>query len=161
MGLIMEKARQQALEMKEKLVHDFQEIKNNFLANFPDDFPKPKHVKQPNGCYKIVHKSTSSWRTSQQGEKWIKDLDILLDHLSNNVTGPDKTVEETIDEMSIVLKGVSKDGEPMEIDCMTCSKEAFSVYVIRDCLKNEQLPISVATNWNEFAKDYTRFMAEV
>lgn len=157
----MELTRQQAREMRDKLVQDFQEIKNNFPDNFPDDSPKPKHAKQPNGCYKIVHKSTSSWRTSQQGEEWIKDLDILLDHLSNNITGPDKTSEEIIDEISIVLKGMSKDGETTEIDCMTCSKEAFSVYVIRDCLKNEQLPISVATNWNEFAKDYSKLLMSI
>lgn len=158
----MELARQKAFKMRDKLVQDFREIKNNFSNNFPDSFPKPKHVKQPNGCYKIVHKSTSSrWRASQQGEKWIKDLDVFLDHLSNNVTGPDKTVEEIAEELSIVLKGVSKNGMAAEIDWMTCSKEVFAIYIVRDCLKNEMLPIFITPNWQAFARDYSKFLMAI
>ncbi len=151
MGLIMELARQKALEMKDELVRDFQEIRTNFPDNFPDDFPKIGRSGP----------TISSWRTSQQGEEWIKDLDIFLDHLSNNIIGPDKPSEEIIDEISIVLKGISKDGLAAEIDCTACSKEAFATYIIRDCLKNEQLPVFVATKWIEFAKGYTRLIMEV
>ncbi len=147
----MEQTRQKALEMKDKLVQDFQEIRNNFPDNFRDDSLKLKDSRS----------TTSSWRTDQQGEKWIKDLDIFLDHLSNNVIGPDKTFEEIVDEISIALKGVSKDGKPGNVNNTTCSKEAFTVCLIRDCLKNEQLPIFVATNWITFAKDYSRLLMSV
>lgn len=158
----MEQSRQKALEMKDRLVQDFQEIRNNFPANFPDDFPKPKHVKQPNGCYKIIHKpTTSSWRTDQRGKEWLRNVDLFLDYLTNNVEGLTVTSEEIIEELRIAIKGVSADGKPGTLDIMTCSKEAFGVLILCDCLKKEHLPIIRAGNWHNFAVSYTKYLMAI
>lgn len=155
----MELARQQAFEMKDKLIRDFQEIKNNFPDNFPDDFPKPKHVKQPNGTYKMIPEpTTSSWRTDQQGEEWLQKVDTFLDHLTGAIEDTDVSLEDISDEIYILVKKVSRDGSEANVDIATCSKEAFVVHMVRECLYAEELSIVCAKNWTQFAKIYAKYV---
>ncbi len=88
----------------------------------------------------------------------MDDLAAFLEHLHENITGPDKTFKETVDEISIILKGVSKDGSTVDIDIMNCSAEAFTICLVRDCLKNHKIPIVYSSNWKQFAKKYTKFV---
>jgi len=148
-GLIMELARQQALEMKDELAKDFQAIKNNFPDNFPDDFPKSGSP------------TVSSWITDPQGEEWLQKVDTFLDHLTNDVTGPDKTYEEIIDEIYIIFNKATRDGSPASVNIMTCSKEAFVVHIVRECFYIEKLSMACAKNWTKFAKIYTRYVMNV
>ncbi|KKN02130.1 hypothetical protein LCGC14_1120830 [marine sediment metagenome] len=147
----MEQERQQALEMKDELVKDFQAMKSNFPANFPDDFPKLRESEP----------TTSSWITDPQGEEWLQKVDTFLDYLTNDITGPDKTYEEITDEIYIIFNKVTRDRSPASVNIMTCSKEAFVVHMVRECFYFEKLPMACAKNWTKFAKIYTRYVMDL
>lgn len=144
----MEQARQQAFEMKDKLVKDFQAIKSNFPANFPDDFPKLSESEP----------TTSSWRTDRQGEEWLQKVDTFLDHLTGAIEDTDVSLGDISDEIYIIFNRVSRDGSEANVDIATCSKEAFIVHMVRECLYAEKLRIVCAKNWTQFAKIYTKYV---
>lgn len=146
----MELARQQAFEMKDKLVRDFREIKNNFPANFPDDFPKIDRSEP----------TTSSWRTDRQGEEWLQKVDLFFEHLANGLKDTNTSLDEIRDEVFIILRTVNKDGEPTIVDPATCSKEAFVVCIIRKCLKDENLLMQYSTNWKHFGNEFAKYVMD-
>lgn len=139
-----ESPRQIAFRMKDRLTHDFQEIKRAFPADYNAD-RQPKY----------------SWRSTSLGKQWMKDLDIFMDHLVNNITGPNKTFKEMRDETRMILKGQLRDGTKMDIDIMTCTVPAFVTCLIRDCLVNEQLPLIPSNGWDKFAEKYSKYVLSV
>lgn len=157
----MERSRQKALEMKDKLVQDFQEIRNNLPDDLYKDRHKERHVKQPNGTYKITREMGSCappWVSDPCGEEWLQQAGAFLGYLHNNITGPESSLEEIYDEVFIILKTVDKNYEPATVDRTTCSKEAFVIALVRDCLKDEKIPLVFSNKWKEFANNYTRYL---
>lgn len=132
--------RQAAFRMKDRLIRDFQEIKKVFPADYNID------------------RSKYSWRSTSLGKQWMENLDTFLDHLSNNITGPNETFEEARDEVRMILRGELRDGTKMDIDIMTCTEAAFVVCLVKDCIKNHHLPIIYSKNWKTFARRYTRYV---
>ena len=94
-------------------------------------------------------------------EKLQEKMAAFLDHLTNNIEGPDATPEEIVAELRIAVKGVDADGKPATLDRMTCSREAFGILIVVDCLKKEHLPIIQAGNWADFAVNYTKYLMTV
>lgn len=153
----MEIARQKALEMKDKLVQDFQEIRNNF----PEDFVREgTSVKQTNGNYKIVM-PVPLWITDPRGEEWLQKVNIFLDHLTDTIENTDVSPEDISNEIYILFNKVSRDRTEADIDIATCSKETFVVHMVRECLYIEKLSIVCAKNWTKFAKIYTRYVMSI
>jgi len=134
--------RQVAFRMKDTLVRDFHEIKEVFPAEHNLD----RFARHQN------------WKSSSLGKRWFNDVDVFYEHLYNNITGPDKTFDEILDEISVIIKGVTRDGSKMDIDIMHCSDEAFGICMIRDCLKYHQMPMIQAKTWKKFAGKYTPYV---
>lgn len=137
--------RQVAFRMKDKLIRDFKEIGKVFPAEHNLD----RCRKHP------------SWRSTPLGKQWMEDLDIFMDHLTHNITGPDKTFEEARDEVRMIVFGRLKDGTKLDIDIMTCTIAAFVVCLVRDCLKHHKIPVVYSNNWKAFAKKYARYVMSV
>ena len=147
----MEATRQKALEMKDELVQDFQQIRNNF----PDDFGEGK----PTALVSTFKKP--SWVFEQQGKEWLQQVDILLKHLMNDVEDTDVSFEEIVDEMYIILKTTNRNGEPAIINITACSKEAFAFYIARECLYYEKLNIVFSDTWKGFSKNFANYVMAI
>ena len=155
----MNESRQKALEMKDQLVQDFQEIRNKYPADFVGERHDQKSVKQTNGTYKLERSAPPSvWPTEQQGKNWIQDIDLFLDHLSDNIEKTDDTFEEICDEIYTIIQGNSRDGTPCVLDYKTCSSIAFNVLMTFDCLKKEKMPITQSNNWHDFAVAHVKYI---
>lgn len=137
--------RQIAFRMKDRLVQDFQEIKRIF----PAEHPLERSTKYPN------------WQSSPLGKQWFDDVDVFYEHLYNNITGPQKTFGETVDEVSVILKGVTRDGTKLDIDIMSCTEQSFAICLLRDCLRNHKMPMVQARTWRKFATKYAPYVMTV
>ncbi len=133
--------RQAAFRMKDRLTQDFQEIEKVFPA---------KHNLERGQKY--------SWRSTPLGKQWMQDLDIFMDHLTNNITGPDRTFNEIRNEASMIVRGQLRDGTKINVDIMNCSAPAFTICLVRDCLKNHRLPVVFSNNWKPFAKKHAGYL---
>ena len=159
----MEQERQQALEMKDKLVQDFQEIRDEFYRDFDqEDRTKPTHIKQPNGTYKIVRKlgMKPAWISASEGIEWLQKVDVFFDHLIHKIEDTNATFDEIRDETYIIIRTVDRDGNPATIDLATCSKEAFGIAMMRECLKEKNLQMRYAPNWQLFAKETAKYIMD-
>ncbi len=159
----MEQERQQALEMKDKLVQDFQEIRDEFYRDFDqEDRTKPTHIKQPNGTYKIVRKldMKPAWISESEGIEWLQKVDVFFDHLIHKIEDTNATFDEIRDETYIIIRTVDRDGNPATIDLATCSKEAFGIAMMRECLKEKNLQMRYAPNWQLFAKETAKYIMD-
>jgi len=137
--------RQVAFRMKDKLTRDFIEVEKAFPANHNLDRSR----------------KYTSWRSTPLGKQWIEDLDIFMDHLTHNITGPDKIFEETRDEVRMIIKGKLKDGTKLNIDIMTCTEAAFVVCLVKDCILNHKLPVIYSKNWRPFATKFCSIVMSV
>lgn len=159
----MEQARQQAFKMKDELVLGYKKIRDEFYRDFDQkDRIKPTHVKQPNGTYKIVKKldMKPAWISEPEGKEWLQKVDVFFEHLANDLKDTNTSLEEIRDEVFIILRTVNKDGEPATIDPVTCSKEAFVIYIIRKCLKDEKFQMQYSTNWKYFGKEFAKYVMD-
>lgn len=136
--------RQVAFGMKDRLVQDFRGIKEAFPAD-----------------YNLDRSRKYSWRSTSLGKQWIDDLDIFMNHITHNIGGPNKTFEETCNEVRMILRGELRDGTKMDVDIMTCTEAAFAVCLVKDCIKNHRLPVIYSENWKEFARKYVRYVMSV
>ena len=137
--------RQIAFRMKDKLTRDFIEIGKVFPAEHNLDRSR----------------KYTSWRSTPLGKQWMEDLDIFMDHITHNIPGPDKTFEEACDEVRMVIRGELGDGTKINVDIMTCTEAAFVVCLLRDCIKNHQIPIVYSKYWKVFARKYARYVMSV
>lgn len=144
----MEKARQQVLEMKDELVQDFQKIRDKL---YYDDDGKQKRPKDG---------FTPVWVSKPEGKEWLQKVDAFFDILINEVADTNTSFDEICDEIYIITRTVDRDGNPVTLDLETCSKEAFNVAMIRECLKNEKLLMQYSLNWKHFAKNYTKYVMD-
>lgn len=90
--------------------------------------------------------------------KWMPEADVLLDYLVNEVTDTDTSEEEITDEAFIILRTVDRDGNPATVDLATCSKEAFVIQLVRDCMFNEHIQLVFSSNWDIFASGYSKYV---
>lgn len=137
--------RQAAFRMKDRLVQDFQKIGKAFPAEHNLDRSR----------------KYTSWSSTSLGKQWIEDLDIFMNHLTHNITGPDKTFEEACDEVNMIIRGKLRDGTKINVDIMTCTTAAFVVCLVRDCLKHHKIPVIYSNNWKELTRKYARYVMSV
>lgn len=106
-------------------------------------------------AFRLADRAT---RESQVGDsRSIDTITELLEHLPT-IPGPNKSFDKTIDEISVVLRGITKDGERLEVDIMTCTNEAFSVSIVRDLLKYRKVLVACSPKWSLFSNRYGEFI---
>ena len=157
----MEQARQQALKMKDELIVDFQEIRDEFYRDFnQEDRTKPTHVKQPNGTYKIVRKidMKPAWVSEPEGIEWLSKVDAFFEHMEDKIEDTNTSFDKICDEIYIITRRCNRNGDDATIDLATCSKEAFEVSMIRVCLKDNNLQLQYSNEWKEFAKRTSKYV---
>ena len=106
-------------------------------------------------AFRLVDSATREYQTGNPFYKKI--VTQLYEHLPT-IPGPEKSFDETADEISVIFRGTARDGTQRNIDIMTCTNEAFAVSIARDMLRYRRLPIVQCAGWKPFAKRYTRFI---
>ncbi len=100
----------------------------------------------------------------QKGVKFYlpdPETNVLMDYLMNKISETGTSEEEILDEVFIIFRTVDRDGEPATVDLVTCSKEAFVIQLIRDCMMNEHIQLTLSNKWHKFAGPYTKYLLAV
>lgn len=109
-------------------------------------------------AFRMKDHLVQDWNAFGKTTQWFNDVDAFYEHLYYNITGPQKTFDEIVDEISVVLKGVTRDGTKIDMDIMNCTEHAFAVCLLRDCLKYDKMPMVQARTWKKFAGKYTSYV---
>ncbi len=145
----MELARQKAFKMKDELVIGFREIRDEL---YYDDAGKQK---RPRDGF------TPVWTSEPEGIEWLQKVDVFFDHLINELENTNALFGEICDEVYIITRTVNRNGDSTTLDLATCSKEAFGIAMTRICLKENNLQMQYAPNWQQFAKHYAKYVMSV
>ena len=106
-------------------------------------------------AFRLVDKAAREYKV---GNPFYKNtITQLYEHLPT-IPGPERSFEETVEEIGIILRGTTRDGTQRNVDIMTCTNEAFAISIARDLLRNRQVPIVQCDGWSPFAKRYTKFL---
>ncbi len=110
-------------------------------------------------AFRLADKATREYRDGNIIH--FKTVKQLFEHLPT-VPGPERSFDETVEEIGVILRGTTRDGTQRNVDIMTCTNEAFAVSIVRDLLKHRQVPLfSKIYNrdvWHTFAVRYTKFI---
>lgn len=106
-------------------------------------------------AFRLVDRATREYKA---GNPFYKNtVTQLYEHLPT-IPGPERSFDETVEEISVILRGTTRDGTQRNIDIMTCTNEAFAVSIARDMLRYRKLPIVQCAGWKPFAKQYSKFI---
>lgn len=106
-------------------------------------------------AFRLTDKVTREYHTGNPA--WKGTLTRLYKHLLT-IPGPERSFDKTVEEISVILRGKTRDGMQGNVDIMTCTNEAFAISIVRDLVRNRRVAIVQCAGWKPFAKRYTRFI---
>lgn len=109
-------------------------------------------------AWKLLDESTDLFKQTGKSLAYFNKTAELFDFLSEHFPYREPpSFDVQVAEVGDVLRR-KYEGGITEEHWRTCCPATFAIMIVREGLKNRQLPMIQASNWKKFAKGYTRIV---